>query len=156
MGADPTLGLIQLFSHGVFSHRAGAGLHHMNFWQGAAGHEEQGTGVAPPRLLPPPAPALLPPSPDSASTQPEPCRNRLLCLDRTSASAHTVRTQKNLDQTVRSPELHQEHHRALEPSLTRTAVCALYQAIPATGKCGGQTHEPGSLQSLSGVPARSH
>ncbi|KAI4567616.1 hypothetical protein MJT46_008829 [Ovis ammon polii x Ovis aries] len=63
--------------------------------------------------------------PDGAVRRPELLQKRLLCSDRTSASAHTVRTQKNLDQTVRSPELHQEHHRALEPSLTRTAVCPL-------------------------------
>lgn len=65
----------------------------------------------------PPMPAFRfpSPSPDSASTQPELVRKRLLCSDRTPARAHMVRTERNLDQTMRGPELHQEHHRALEP-----------------------------------------
>lgn len=117
---------------------AGAGLHHMNL-AGRGGHEGRGHRVAPHACSP--ACSRFPsPSPDSASTQP-----RLLQGDCCAHEPRPVPTRSEPRRTwtrLCGPGFTKSTTGRWRPSLTQDSGVP-YQAIPATGKCGGQTQKPG-------------
>lgn len=137
-----------------FSHSRGRASPH-ELGRARRGHEEQGTGVAPPT----PAPRLLPAfllhlltlRPPSLSS----CRNDCCALTEPRPVPTRSEPRRTWTRLCGAPSFTKSTTGRWSP-VSPGQRCALYQAIPATGKCGGQTHEPGSLRSLSGVPARSH